>query len=172
MNTVLFLTLRVFHVLLAASWLGATVFMSLILMPAINSAGSAGDQITVGLGRKGITPFFGALGGLTVVTGIYLFWHFTGGFDPEISGSHAGIAYSIGGAAGLLAVILGGSVIGRSSKRVVAVIEQVATLPDGTQKSALLQEAAGLRQRMSSFGMIVLTLQVIALALMAVAHYI
>ncbi len=171
MSTVLFLSLRVLHVLLAACWLGATVFMSFMLMPVIEQSGQAGGQIMVGLHRKGMTAFFGALGGITVLTGIYLFWRFTGGFDPAVSRSNAGMAYSIGGAAGLLATIIGGSVVGRSANKIVELMGQMATLPEA-QKGAIVQQVSALRQRLKSFGVVVVALQVIALTLMAVAHYI
>jgi len=171
MSTALFLSMRVVHVLLAGIWIGATAFTSMLLMPAIEDAGPAGGQIMMSLDRKGIATFFGVMGGVTVVTGIYLYWHFTGGFDPEISRSRAGMAYGIGGVAGLLAVILGGAVVARASKRVVAIMGQIAKAPDA-QKGALLQEAAGLRERMKTFGMVVLLLQLVALVLMAIAHYI
>src|SRR6478672_6532146 len=147
MGTVLFLTLRAAHVLLAAIWIGATVFTSVLLMPVIESSGPAGGQLMQGLERKGMTAFFAALGGTTVLTGIYLYWHFTGGFDPEISRSHAGMAFGIGGVAGLLALIIGGSVIGRSSRKMLGLMEQLPKAPEA-QKAALLQEAAMLRGRM------------------------
>ncbi len=171
MSSLLFLLLRVLHVLLAAVWLGTTVFMSFMLMPVIEESGAAGGQIMVGLNRKGLTAFFGAIGGITVLTGIYLFWRFTGGFDPTISRTHAGMAYSVGGAAGLLAVIIGGSVVGRGSNKLVGLMSQLATLPEA-QKGAVVHQANALRQRIKSFGFVVLALQVIALTLMAVAHYI
>ena len=171
MSTAFFLTLRVVHVLLAAVWIGATVFMSFLLMPAIEAAGPAGGQVMIGLNRRGMSAFFGATGGITVLTGIYLFWRFTDGFDPEVSGSHAGIAFSIGGLAGLLAVIIGGSVVGRSANKVVGLMEQAAKMPD-TQRGPLMQEAGVLGQRITTFGSLVILLQVIALVLMAVAHYI
>jgi hypothetical protein len=171
MSTLLFLSLRVLHVLLAATWLGATVFMSFMLMPVIEQSGPAGGQIMVGMHRKGLTAFFGALGGLTVLTGIYLFWRFTGGFDPVVSRSNAGIAYGIGGAAGLLATIIGGSVVGRSANKVVDLMGQLSTLPDA-QKGAVIQDVDALRQRMKSFGLVVVILQVIALTTMAVGHYV
>ena len=171
MSTALFLFLRVLHVLLAAIWVGATFFTSLLLMPAVKDAGPAGGQVMMGLSRKGMNAFFGAMGGTTVLTGIYLFWRFTGGFDPEVSRSHAGTAFGIGGVAGILAVIIGGSVVGRSAAKVVALMEQAAKVPDA-QKGALMQQAGVLRQRMATFGMVVLLLQVIALVTMAVAHYI
>src|SRR5262245_30326060 len=170
MSTVLFLSIRVLHVLLAAVWLGATVFVSFLLMPVIESSGPAGGQVMVNLGKKGITPFFASVGGITVLTGLYLYWHFTGGFDPEISKTHAGLAFGIGGVSGILATILGGAIVGRSSNKVVEVMQQAAALPDGAQKSALIQEAAALRRKIKTFGTIVLLLQVVALALMALGH--
>jgi hypothetical protein len=171
MGTALFLSLRVVHVLLAAVWVGATVFTSILLMPVIESSGPSGGQIMQSLERKGMTAFFGAMGGITVLTGIYLYWRFTGGFDPEISRSHAGMAFGIGGVAGLIAVIIGGSVIGRSSRKMLALMEQLPKAPDA-QKAALMQEAAMLRGRMKTFGTLVLLLQVVALVTMALGHYI
>jgi hypothetical protein len=171
MGTALFLSLRAAHVLLAAVWVGATVFTSFLLMPVIESSGPAGGQLMQGLERKGMTAFFAALGGTTVLTGIYLFWRFTGGFDPEVSRSHAGMAFGIGGVAGIVAVIIGGSVTGRSSRKMLALMEQLPKASEA-QKGGLLREADTLRQRMKSFGAIVLLLQVIALLLMAVGHYI
>ena len=69
-------------------------------------------------------------------------------------------------------LILGGAVVGRSSKRIVAVMEQAAKTPEGPQKAALMQEAGVLRQRLQTFGTVVLVCQLIALVLMAVGHYI
>lgn len=170
-GTILFLSLRVLHVLLAAVWLGATVFVSLLLMPAVNATGPAGGQVMISLNKR-IVPFFASLSGLTVLTGIYLYWRFTGGFDPGVSQSPAGMAFGVGGVAGLLAAIIGGSVVGRSSKKVVELMQQVATLPDGAQKGSLIQEANVLKQRMTTFGSIVLVLQIVAAGLMALGHYI
>jgi hypothetical protein len=172
MGTFVFLTLRVVHVLFAAVWIGATVFTSFLLMPAVNAAGPAGGQVMAGLNRKGIVPFFASLGGITTLTGIYLYWRFTGGFDPAVSRSHAGMAFGMGGVAGIVAVIIGGAVVGRSSKRIVEVMEQASKTSEGPQKVALMQEAGVLRQRLETFGTVVLVCQLIALVLMAVGHYI
>lgn len=172
MSTGMFLTLRTAHILLAAIWIGATVFMTFMLMPAIDAIGKSGGEVMVSMNRKGLPAFFGALGGLTVLTGIVLFWRFTSGFEPALSGSREGIAYSIGGAAGLVAVILGGAVVGRSAKKAVEVITKAAALPDGQEKGALMAEFASLKQRMSSFGLVVVLLQILALVTMSIAHYI
>jgi hypothetical protein len=171
MGTALFLSLRAAHVLLAAVWVGATVFTSILLMPVIEGSGPIGGQLMQNLEKKGMTAFFAAMGGTTVLTGIYLYWRFTGGFDPTVSSSHAGMAFGIGGAAGILAVIIGGSVIGRSSRKVLALMEQLPKASEA-QKRALMQEADVLRGRMKTFGVLVLFLQLIALLTMSVGHYI
>ena len=171
MGTVFFLTMRVLHVLLAAIWVGATVFTTFLLMPVIESSGPAGGQVMMGLNRRKLTPFFAAMGGSTVLTGIYLYWRFTGGFDPEVSRTNAGLAFGIGGVAGILAVIVGGSVVGRSANKLMTLMEQAMKLPE-VQRGPLMKEAESLRQRMKSAGSIVLVMQVIALILMALGHYI
>src|SRR5262245_40827631 len=124
MSTGLYLAFRVIHVLLAALWIGSTVFISLLLMPAIEASGPAGGQVMLGLNRRGLNAYMGAIGGITVLTGILLFWRYTAGFDPVLSGSRAGITYSIGGLAGLLAAIIGGAVVGRSAQKVVDIMKQ------------------------------------------------
>src|SRR5262249_17912573 len=116
MQTVVFLVLRAAHVLLAAMWFGSTVFVSELLVPALDAAGPSGGQIMGGLSRR-VTVYMAILAGTTVLTGIYLFWHFTGGFDPQVSATHAGRAFGVGGLAGLVAAIIGGSVVGRSANK-------------------------------------------------------
>jgi hypothetical protein len=86
--------------------------------------------------------------------------------------SHAGLVFGIGGLAGLAAAIIGGSVVGRSSGRVVEIMQKAGPMSDGPEKAALLQTAAALRRRMSSAGRIVVALQAVALVLMALGHYI
>ena len=168
MQTAIFLGLRVTHVLLAAIWFGSTVFVSELLVPALDAAGPAGGQVMGGLNRR-VTVYMAILAGTTVLTGIYLFWHFTGGFDPAVSATRAGRAFSSGGAAGLLAAIIGGSVVGRSANKLGPLMGQLATAKD---KTALMQEVNALRQRMKIGTRAVLLLQLIALVLMALGHYI
>lgn len=172
MSTGLYLTFRVIHVLLAALWIGSTVFISLLLMPAIEASGPAGGQVMLGLNRRGLNAYMGAIGGITVLTGILLFWRYTAGFDPVLSGSRAGITYSIGGLAGLLAAIIGGAVVGRSAQKVVDIMKLAAPMPEGAERGRLMQEAAALRQRLKTSGSVVILLQLIALVTMTIAHLI
>lgn len=172
MTTIFFLTIRVLHVFLAALWIGAAVFLTYVLMPAVREAGPAGGQVIVKLTRRGLHRFMASLAGLTVVTGIWLYWRFTGGFDPAISGSRAGMAFGAGGVAGLIALGIGGAVVGRGSKQMAGLIEKAAALPEGPERAAAVQAMAPVGARLETGSSILIVLLAIAVALMAVGHYI
>jgi hypothetical protein len=167
----LYLGMRVAHVLLAAAWLGASLFFGRVLYPAVESLGAAGGDVLAALSAKKIHAFFGAVGGLTVVTGIYLYWHFTAGFNPEISASRGGIAFGVGAVCGLVAVIVGGSVVGRSAERAVALGKTLAQAPE-RERAAMQAEIAALRGRVKRVGAFLEVLLVIAVIAMALGHYI
>jgi hypothetical protein len=169
MMTILFLVLRAMHVLVAGVWIGSTVFVVKMLTPAIDNAGPAGGQVMM---RMNVTKFMAAFAATTVATGAYLLWRFTGGFDPGVIMTHAGLAFGTGGTAGLLAGIIGGAVVGRSAVKVSAVMRQALSLPDGPSKGALFQQAAVLRQRIHRGSQVVLALQTTALVLMSIGHYV
>src|SRR5262245_47681375 len=172
MNALLFLFVRVLHVLLAAVWIGSVVYMAAFLGPAVEESGPAGGQVMAALARRGLTRFFGVLGGVTIVSGIWLYWRFTGGFDPGVSASRSGMAFGVGGVAGVIAGIIGGAVVGRGANELVASGARMAGLPEGAERAALAQRMAALRQRMATGTNVMIVLQVIALALMAIGHYI
>jgi hypothetical protein len=172
MATIVFLAIRAAHVAVAATWIGSTVFTSLVLMPAAEASGPAGGQVMAALARRGMNTFMTIIGVSTLVTGVYLLWRFTGGFDPVVVATHAGAAFAIGGAAGILAGIIGGAVVGRSGGKIAALMSRVATVPDDSAKAAIIAEAAALRRRMKAGARVVLALQSAALVLMALGHYI
>lgn len=170
-GTLLFLGIRVLHVLLAGMWLGAVFFITFLLLPATAQAGPAGGQIMMMLVRRGLVTVMAAIAGMVIVTGVYLFWRFTGGFDPAVSASRAGMAYSIGALAGVIAAIMDGSVIGRGAKKMAALVEQAAAAPE-PQRAAILNDVAAVRARIVTSARIVLVLLLIAMATMALGHYV
>jgi hypothetical protein len=172
LNTGIFLAIRVVHVLFAAVWIGSTVFTALLLAPTAEHAGPSGGQVMAGLDRRGIHTYMAILAGTTVLTGVYLIWRFTGGFDAGVAATHAGIAFGTGGVAGVLALIVGGGVVGRNAKETVVIMGRTAGMPDGPAKVSLVQQAAAARRRTKIGSKVVLVLQAIALVLMTVGHYV
>lgn len=172
LNSLLFLVLRAAHVLCAAVWIGSTVYISFLLTPAVEEAGPAGGQIMMGLDRHGLHRYMALVSMTTIASGVYLLWRFTGGFDPGVIATHAGIVFGIGGTSGVLAGIIGATVVGRSGSQVAAIMKQAAGVPDGADRGAMMQRAAGLRRRIKGGTRAIMVLQAIALTLMAVGHYV
>ena len=172
MTAVTFLTIRAAHILVAALWIGSTVFSSALLMPAIDSAGAAGGQLMQRLHRRGFPIYMSAIGLTTVLSGVYLFWHFTGGFDLSVSASPSGLVFGFGGAAGILAGIIGGGVVGRSSKKLARLSTSAVTIADDHVHRALLAELATLKRRVRVGTRTVIALQTTALVFMSVGHYV
>ena len=167
----LFLGLRALHVLLAATWIGSTIFSSTLLTPAVDASGPSGGQVMMNINRRGLSAYFAVLGAMTILTGLYLLWHFAGSFS-SITESHAGIAFGIGGTSGIVAGVIGGGVVGRSGVRMASLMRQAAVLPDGPAKAELIGHTAPLHHRMKVGSRVVIGLQLVALVLMAVGHYV
>ena len=157
-STLVFLLLRVAHVLLAAVWIGMTAFVTLFLMPTIKDPGVGGAPLAQAMMRRRLHIYMAALGGTVVLTGFYLYWRFTGGFDPALSATRGAMMFGTGGIAGTLALILGGAVVSKNAKKMAS-----ATSP---------AEFAAARDKSTTFGRIVFVLQLIAIAAMALGHYV
>jgi len=157
-STLIYLVARVLHVMLAAIWVGLIAFVVWFLLPALKDTGSGGGSVMTALVRRRLTAINAMLGGITVITGLWLYYRFTGGFDPAIAGSMPARVFGTGGVAGMIALILDGALVGRNLKKLSG--------------AAAPMEVAAARDRAARFATIVLVLQVIALACMAVAHYV
>lgn len=172
MTSSVFLTLRVFHILAAALWVGSVVFISMFLMPVLQQSGPEGGAIMGRLEQRGLTKFMASLGGLTILTGIFLYWRLTGGFDAATSSTTEAKVFGAGAVLGLSAGIIGGAVVGRAAKRAAAIGAKLASVTDAKERAALLAETQQLRARMSTWGHIVLGLLIVTVILMSVGHYV
>jgi hypothetical protein len=169
--TVLFLVLRIAHVLLAALWLGMACFISFFLLPSLHDTGAAAGPVMSALMRRKLHIWMASLGGTVVLTGFYLYWRFTGGFDPGLSATRAAMVLGSGGIAGTLALIIGGAVVSRAAKKMAALGAGLSSMPEGQARTTAIAEMGAAHQRATSAGRLVVVLQAIALAAMAIAHY-
>jgi uncharacterized membrane protein len=168
----MFLTIRVLHILLAAVWFGAAVVMMFFVVPAIKDAKGGGGAVMAGLQSRKYPMIMQSIAGLTIVTGFYLYWRFTGGFDPVLSASMGGRVFGSGAIAGILALVLGASVVSASMKKIGVAMAKAASLPDGAEKMALVASVAPLQARAELFGKIVILLMVVAIVTMSIGHYV
>ncbi len=164
-----YLLMRIVHILTGAIWVGIAVFSAYFLMPAVGDAGPDGMKVAAALERRGFVVFMPVLATLTVLTGIWLYWRYTGGFSAAISRSHAGRAFGGGGALAILAAILGGAVLSRAAKKASTLAREAAAMPDGPNRAATLASAQRFRLRALAVARIVAVLVLITLVLMSVA---
>lgn len=169
MNT-LFLIARAVHVLGGAIWVGSVTFVTLILMPALDQVGPERAKVIAALGRRGITPFIAGVGGVTVLAGLYLYWKYF--IDLGMAGTSSGMTFGTGGALGLISLILGGSVVGRTANKMTDIGAKLAATTDAGARAALTAELDKARRIVTNVGRLVLVLLLATAALMAIGHYV
>lgn len=157
-----FIAIRVLHVLLAGLWLGAGVFTALFLFPTLGDTSASGNPMFAALMRRRFGVYMAVTGGTAVVTGIWLYWRFTGGFSAATMGTTSGMVFGIGGLAGIVATIIGGAVIGRSADKMAELIAH----------GAPQAEIETLRQRALGANRVVAVLMIFAVICMAAGHYV
>lgn len=158
----LFFDIRALHILVAAAWFGAAAFLTLYLMPAVRQLGPQGGAVMVALTQRRFHVFMAANAMLTVLSGGWLYWTLTAGLQPDAVHSHAGMVFGVGGLCGLLAAVIGATVVGRSSK-------QLADLAAAGQPPQA-ETVARLQARIRFGSLLALGLMLLALVSMAFGH--
>jgi hypothetical protein len=171
-SSIAFLAVRALHVLLAAAWLGTTAFIYMFLSPTLDEVGPSSVTLVAAMGRRGLNALIASVGGLTVLTGFWLYWRFTGGFDPAASATMGARVFGAGGVAGLLALILSGAIVSRTAKKMTELAAKAGATTDAAQRTAITADVIALKRRLSVWGKTVLALQVVALVCMAIGHYV
>lgn len=166
-----FLLIRASHVLLAALWVGATAFAAFFLFPALADVGPAAGPVMGALVRRRVPVFMASVGGTTVLTGIYLYYRFTSGFDPNVSRTPAAMVFGTGGILGLIALIVGGAVVSKNAKKMGELGARLASAAP-EERAALAAQVAVHRNRATTGSRIVIVLQLISIVLMAIGHYV
>jgi hypothetical protein len=169
--TYTFLVLLILHAVCGALWVGAAVLAALFLTPAARDLGPDGMKMMLALRKRGFIAYMPVIAVLTVLSGIWLYWRFTAGFSAEVSRSHTGMAYGIGGLCGLIALIVGGAVLSRAIAQAMKLGTEAASMPDGPERAKRLAQANALRQRAAVAGQVVMLLVLIAISLMVIARY-
>lgn len=167
-----FLTIRVLHVVAAALWLGGAALAAYFLLPALRDLGPDAGKTVAALQRRRFLSYIPATAGVTVVTGFWLYWRFTAGFDPVMSRSSAGMMFGVGGILGLVTAALGDLLVARRMRGAVALATQAAAMPDGAEKTALLQTAGLLRAAAGGAAKLIVLFILAVMVLMTLGHYV
>jgi uncharacterized membrane protein len=165
------IVLRLIHILSGAFWFGSVVTNFVFVQPAILALGPEGQRVILHVIRY--RRFLDAVLGAALLTGIaggILYLRDSGGLQLSFVFGASGIGFTVGGVAGLLA-LLGFIFIGYpTTKRVVAIgsqLEAERRPPTPEEQARLARSQAVLKP----LGVVVLVLVGIAAAAMATARY-
>ena len=167
------LVFRILHIVAGVAWVGALTLLVLYLQPSARAIGpAAGPFMQELVGRRRLTNFLAGIGGVTVLAGLFLYWH-----DWDASGSlgdwlgtRFGAVMTVGAIAAIIGLIVGVLGARPATDRLVALGARIASAgrPPTAEEVA---EVQALQARARRLAIVVLTLLVISTLAMAIARY-
>jgi uncharacterized membrane protein len=162
---------RIIHVLAGILWVGTMVFVFIFLGPAVQDVGPDGGKVMGALMRRKFTVYVPVVAVLSVLSGLYLYWRVSSGFNSAYMSSGPGMTYGIGATSAILAFIVGVSVSRPAMEKVMHLSQRMATA-DPSERASMAQSIEKLSARGASAGRIVVILLLIAAGAMAVGRYV
>jgi uncharacterized membrane protein len=156
----LLLLMRLLHILSGIFWVGTMMFTTGFLLPAFKDVGPDGAKVGAALARRRFMVVMPIAALVTILSGIWLFWRTSGGFQETFMRSHMAKALSFGAACAILAFIIGIVVVRPAMMQATALAQSNP------------QRAQVLRVRVDVVGRVVTALLGLAAAAMAVARYV
>jgi hypothetical protein len=166
----LLIVLRLIHIFAGVAWVGGGSFALLFAAPSARQMGPEGGRFMQNL-MGNANKFFSAASGLTVLSGLALYWFVSGRLNPGWISTGQGIVLTIGGLAGLVAMIHGGVVLGGIGRRMEALGKQIQSA-GGPPTPRQLAGMGSLQQSQQTHGAVSLILFAIALIGMSIAQYV
>lgn len=162
--------LRLLHIVLGAFWVGVMIFNAFFLGPAVSDAGPDGAKVMKGLMARNFMTIVPILAVINMLTGIWMYWKVSGGFQSAYVHSATGGTFAVGGLLAITAFVFGMSVARPNMMRAMALGQAAAQA--GADREAMLAQAQNHRTKAASASRIVGWLLGLAVAAMAVARYV
>jgi hypothetical protein len=164
------IVLRLVHVVGGIFWVGAILFNSLFLFPAMAEAGPGAGAVMAGLQRRKLMSVLPLIALLTILAGARLMWIASAASGGVYFESRTGRTLAIGAAAGIISFFIGvlvGRPMGMRAGQLGAAIAKAAE----SERAALVAELAAVNRRAGLASKTVVVLLIIAAGAMAVARY-
>lgn len=168
---VLLVIMRLLHVMAGIFWAGTMFFTARFLFPAIQETGPDGAKVGAALQRLGFMTIMPIVALVTILSGLYLYWRDSGGFQSGWMRSGMGTTLGIGALCAVVAFIIG-IVVARPAMMRATVLAQSAAQANAAERDGILKTAQALRERSNRATRIVTLLIALAAAAMAVARYV
>jgi hypothetical protein len=164
--------LRLVHIGSGVYWAGTIFFFVTFLQPTIQDLGPDGGKVMVKLFERGYLTILPVVATVTVISGFWLLWIVSAGFDPTWMGSRLGIALSTGGLLATAALIAGILVMRPAAQKIWAIARELPSISDAQVRADRMAQLARLRSRTSTSGRIIFGFLAGAVVLMAIARYV
>jgi hypothetical protein len=148
---------RLIHIVVGVFWAGTIIFNAWLLAPTLRELGPDGSKVMGGLAKRGMLAILPITGILTILSGLWLYWHASVGFSPEYMRSRPGMVYGVGMVATLIAFLIG------------VLVVRPAIAKAATAEPAVAQ---ALRQRAASVSVLVALLVGVTVICMAIGRYV
>ncbi len=165
------ITARLIHVVAGVFWVGAMLFVAAFLVPAIRDTGPDGGKVMAAVAKRGFMHVMPVVAILTILSGIYLYWRVSAGFDYDYLKSGPGHAYAMGGIVAIIAFILGITVTRPAMTKSMALAQSVASAAP-EEREAIMAKAQALRTRGARVGTVIAWLLGLATLAMAIGRYV
>jgi uncharacterized membrane protein len=163
---------RIVHILAGIAWGGAVYFLVVFVQPTAAAIGPASGPFMMELlGKRRVVRALIGLGSITVIGGLFLYWHnwdVYGSFGDWVS-SRFGAAITIGAVAAIAALAFGIFGTRPNVERLLSVARQAAEQGGPTPEQA--QEIAATQRKLKIFARISLALIGVAALTMATGRY-
>jgi hypothetical protein len=167
----LMVVLRVLHIVAGAVWVGTVVAIVRFILPSVAAMGPAGGALMRELARLRLVAFTLLAMSITVLSGLGMMWSLETASRGLWTRTPMGQAISAGAVLGILAGILGITIVRPTSTRLLALGAEIAASA-GPPPEAAVAEMLRLRARMARMTRVIAVLVLLATGFMAVARYV
>ena len=170
MNQAIMIGLRFVHIASGVFWAGAVFLMVGFIFPAVRASGPQAGRFMEEVAKRRLPVFMNAAAGLTMLSGIILMASAMASTDGAWLDTRSGMGFAIGGAAAIIAGIIGGTVSRRGGQRMAKIGEAIKASgsPPTPEQAA---ELGAVQARMAKAMRVVAALILVAVTSMATSRY-
>jgi uncharacterized membrane protein len=160
---------RLIHIISAIVWVGGTALFFFYIEPAIHKLGPDAEKFVDEVVNKRRAPvYFAVASTLTVFGGIVLYYHDAGGL--QVWAGPSGTVFTIGAVAGIIAWLIGATLVGPSVSAIAAVGSEIKAA-GGPPTAELIAKMRAAQERSRMIGRTDIIFVGIAAVCMETARY-
>lgn len=166
------IVLRLVHIVGGMFWVGAGIFNTFFLLPALGRAGPAAGAVLAGLQRRRLFTILPVVALLTILSGIRLMQITSANFTAAYFHSSSGRTYAWSGVFAIVGFLIGIVIARPTAIRAGQVGAALAAATNDADRASLSASLETWRRRSSITSLLSLVLVLLAAVGMAVARYV